>query len=73
MGKGCAVDWVRVMVLGLLVGRAAWADAPVVPRAADAPELSGQAKRKVVGLSSALTAHLGTPRYERVLGGDGGG
>ena len=66
--------WV-VVVVGSLVGCAAWADHRRYRGLPVSPELSGRAKRKAVRLSRARMAHLENPaRYSGYTGGgDGGG
>ena len=74
-GEGCAVGWVWVVVVvGSLVGCAAWADRRRYRGVPVPTELSGRPERKAVRLSRARMAHLETPaRYSGyTVGGDSG-
>ena len=77
IGKGFAVGWIWVVVVvGSLVGCAAWADRRRYRGLPVSPELSGRAKRQAVRMSRARMAHLESPaRYSGYTGGgeSGGG
>ena len=76
LGRGATVGWIWiVVVVGSLVGCAAWADHRRYRGLPVPSELSGRAKRKAVRLSRARMAHLESPaRYSGFTGGgDGGG
>ena len=65
--------WV-VVVVGSLIGFAAWADHRRYRGLPVSPGLSGRAKRTAVRLGRARLAHLEKPaRYSEYNGGGGGG
>jgi hypothetical protein len=64
------VGWIWVvLVVGSILGCAAWADHRRYRGLPVSPELSGRAKRKAVRLSRARVAHLESPARCGYTGG----